>query len=62
MNTTTTPKGLNQAEYNALMHAIWRLDRVIKEAQEQETPPLPSVMQKLSKERDALSTLFVRIT
>ena len=54
--------GLNQTEYNALLHAIWRLDRVIKEAEEFDIPTPPATMLKLNKERDALENIFVRIS
>jgi uncharacterized protein YdcH (DUF465 family) len=53
--------GLTQPQYNALLHAIWRLDRVIKEAEEFETPTPESTMRKLRKEREVLVDLFGRI-
>ena len=53
--------GLNQTEYNALLHAIWRLDRVIKEAEGFEIPTPEATMLKLRKEREVLVDLFGRI-
>lgn len=58
---TTTPKGLRQDEYNALLHAIWRLKRVIKDAEEFHVPTSPETMRKLSRDLQALENLFVRI-
>jgi hypothetical protein len=60
--TNKTATGLNQTEYNALIHAIWRLDRVIREAQEFETPTEPEVMRKLNRDRKALSDVFLRMS
>jgi hypothetical protein len=54
-NTTSTPSGFNQTEYNALIHAIWRLDRDIAEETDSE------VMRILNRDRKALRELFVRL-
>ena len=53
--------GLTQPQYNALVHCIWRLDRVIKEAEEFETPTPEATMRKLREEREVLVDLFARI-
>jgi hypothetical protein len=54
---TTTNNGLSKDEYNALIHAIWRLDRLI--ADHNQNPNMN--LQKLERDRKALSNLFVRI-
>jgi hypothetical protein len=52
---TTTKIGLRPTEYNALLHAIWRIDQLIKNEiltdQQRAT---------LQRDRDALQGLFVR--
>jgi hypothetical protein len=54
MTSTTTAKGLSPKEYNALIHAIWRLDNLIAE--------LPKgLCEKLELERETLSRLFQRL-
>lgn len=58
MPNTTNPKGLNQREYNALMHAIWRADRDLKEMTNIYYEPRI----KLEAERKVLSDLFNRLT
>jgi hypothetical protein len=58
MNTTTTPKGLTGDEYNALIHAIWRIDRIIKENEGRLTPLEKSI---LERDRQALQDLFARV-
>jgi hypothetical protein len=59
MNTTTaTPKGLTSNEYNALLHAIWRIDRTMKEHEGSLTDTEKTV---LERDRQALQGLFARI-
>jgi hypothetical protein len=55
--TTTAPRGLSRADYNALLHAIWRLDRELAElpSDSEQRPPL-------ERDREALSALFVRLS
>jgi hypothetical protein len=52
----TNQIGLRPAEYNALLHAIWRVDQLIKDEiltdQQRAT---------LQRDRDALQALFVRL-
>lgn len=54
MTHTTTAKGLSQGEYNALIHAIWRLDNLIADIPK-------GLSQKLELERETLSRLFQRL-
>jgi neutral trehalase len=54
-DTTTTAKGLSPKEYNALIHAIWRLDNLIAEFPK-------GLCQSLELERETLSNLFQRIS
>jgi uncharacterized membrane protein YqjE len=53
---TTTKIGLCQTEYNALIHAIWRIDQLVRDEiltdQQRAT---------LQRDRDALQALFVRL-
>lgn len=56
MNTTTAPKGLSKDEYNALIHAIWRIDQLTKELATSD--PL---YEKLRRDRQALQDVFVRL-
>jgi hypothetical protein len=53
---TTNQIGLRPAEYNALIHAIWRIDRLI-------TDEILTDQQRatLQRDRDALQAIFVRI-
>ncbi len=60
MNTTTRPKGLRPTEYNALLHAIWRLDREIRETTD--TEDQKDWREQLERDRQALSDLFVRLS
>jgi hypothetical protein len=48
-------KGLTQGEYNALLHAIWRINRMIvsEDLTNQE-------IEILRRDKDALSKLFER--
>lgn len=55
MISTTTAKGLSQGEYNALIHAIWRLDNLIADIPK-------GLSDKLQLERETLSNLFQRIS
>ena len=50
---------MNQKEYNALLHAIWRLDTLIKGASQD--PATAKNLEVLQRDRDALSGLFVRL-
>jgi hypothetical protein len=57
MNTTaTTPKGLTGNEYNALLHAIWRIDQILASPSQ-----LPEKRETLERDRQALHDLFVRL-
>jgi hypothetical protein len=57
MNTTTaTPRGLTSNEYNALLHAIWRIDQILASPSQ-----LPEKRETLERDRQALHDLFVRI-
>jgi hypothetical protein len=53
---TTNQIGLRPTEYNALIHAIWRIDQLTKELATSD--PL---YEKLRRDRQALQDLFVRI-
>lgn len=55
-NTTTSPKGLHPAEYNALLHAIWRIDQMLNSPSQ-----LPEKRETLERDRQALHDLFVRL-
>ena len=48
---------MNKNEYNALLHAIWRLDRLI--ADHADYPQ--TTIETLERDRKALSDLFVRL-
>ena len=52
---TTTPRGLAPNEYNALLHAIWRINRMIvsEDLTNRE-------IEILRRDKDALSNLFER--
>lgn len=49
-------KGLAQDEYNALLHAIWRLERLIDKCNKDEQ----EYINWLRRDKDALSKLFER--
>ena len=51
---------LNRKEYNAMLHAIWRLDNLIKSSLN--IPDEEDYVAKLQRDRDALSNLFNRLT
>ena len=55
-NTITAPKGLRPAEYNALLHAIWRIDQILANPSQ-----LPEKRETLERDRQALHDLFVRL-
>jgi hypothetical protein len=55
---TTTPKGLSKDEYNALIHAIWRIDNLLKVADEILTEKERIT---LTRDKEALHDLFVRL-
>jgi hypothetical protein len=50
--------GMNQKEYNALLHAIWRLDSVINS---QKGLIHEDDMKVLKRDREALGHLFARL-
>ena len=56
MNHTTTPRGLTQNEYNALLHAIWRINRMIVS---EDLDNLEIAI--LRRDKDALEGLFQRL-
>lgn len=56
--TTTAPKGLTGDEYNALIHAIWRIDRIMKENEGKLTKLEETI---LERDRQALQGLFARV-
>lgn len=50
---------MNKDEYNALLHAMWRLDELIKGAS---LDPLTAKnLEVLQRDRQALGGLFVRL-
>jgi hypothetical protein len=56
-NTTTTPrKGLTQNEYNALLHALWRIDKDLKIDKLTETERFV-----LERDRQSLQGLFMSL-
>ena len=57
--TTATATGLRPSEYNALIHAIWRIDSTLKTADEILTE---KERMTLNRDRQALQDLFVRLT
>lgn len=57
-STTTAPRGLPKDEYNALIHAIWRIDNLLKVADEILTEQERIT---LKRDKDALHNLFVRL-
>jgi hypothetical protein len=54
--TITKARGISKNEYNALIHAIWRLDVAISEETE------PEVLKILSRDRAAITDIFIRIS
>ena len=58
MSNTTAPKGLSSVTYNALLHAIWKLDDQIRQ---EKAVPDSRVLPRLQRDRDALHDLFVRL-
>lgn len=54
-------KGFTQNEYNALLHAQWMIERKILELVDAGVKREDSVIQKLERDRNALSGLFVRL-
>ena len=52
---------MNKNEYNALLHAIWLVERKILELVDGGLTPEDTTVQKLQRDRDALSGLFVRL-
>jgi hypothetical protein len=52
---------LGKDEYNALLHAGWMIERKILELVEGGLTPEDAVIQKLQRDRKALSDLFVRL-
>lgn len=57
MTTATAPRGLTKKEYNALLHAIWWLDRQISECLAGEE----DWQAALERDREGLSELFKRL-
>ena len=57
MTTATAPKGLTKNEYNALIHAMWRIDQITKELATDDPHH-----EKLRRDRQALLDLFNRLT
>ncbi len=51
------PSQLSKDEYNALLHAMWRIDTIIRQHDGDATVNLD----KLNRDRKALENLFVRI-
>jgi len=58
MSNTTAPRGLSSVTYNALLHAIWKLDDQIRQ---EKAVPDSRVLSRLQRDRDALHDLFVRL-
>ena len=58
MINATKPKGLTKNEYNAMLHAIWHLDRLISELGSDGDS---ENLEILERDRQALSDLFGRI-
>jgi hypothetical protein len=58
MNTTTAPRGLTSNEYNALLHAIWGIERTMEEHEGRLTDTETAV---LERDKKALQGLLVRI-
>ncbi len=54
-------RGFTKDEYNALLHAGWMFERKILELVDGGLTPEDSVIQKLERDRKALSDLFVRL-
>jgi hypothetical protein len=57
-STTTTPKGLTGDEYNALIHAIWQIERTKKEHGGRLTKLEETI---LERDKQALEGLFARL-
>jgi hypothetical protein len=55
--TTATATGLRPSEYNALIHAMWRIDQLTKELATDDPHH-----EKLRRDRQALLDLFNRLT
>jgi hypothetical protein len=53
--------GMNQKEYNALLHAIWLVERKILELVDSGLTLEDNTIQKLQRDREALSGLFTRL-
>jgi hypothetical protein len=58
MNTTATATGLRPSEYNALIHAIWRIDSTLKSPDNELTEKERII---LNRDKQALQDLFVRL-
>lgn len=54
-------KGFTQNEYSALLHAQWMIERKILELVDAGVKREDSVIQKLERDRNALSGLFIRL-
>jgi hypothetical protein len=52
---------MNKSEYNALLHAIWLVERKILELVDGGLTLEDTTVQKLQRDREALSGLFVRL-
>jgi hypothetical protein len=52
---------LSKDEYNALLHAGWMIERKILELVDGGLTPEDTAIQKLQRDRKALSDLFVRL-
>jgi hypothetical protein len=52
---------MNQKEYNALLHAIWLVERKILELVDSGLTLEDNTIQKLQRDREALSGLFTRL-
>jgi uncharacterized membrane protein YqjE len=56
--TTATATGLRPSEYNALIHAMWRIDSTLKSPDYELTEKERAT---LERDRQALQDLFVRL-
>ena len=54
-------RGFTKDEYNALLHAQWMIERKVLELIDSGLTPEDTVIQKLQRDRKALSDLFVRL-
>lgn len=52
---------MNKDEYNALLHAIWAVERKILELVDGGLTREDTTIQKLERDRKALGNLFVRL-